>query len=248
MGKMSSGMRMLAMARANGDGKDDAPEMRRRRDERGRYMEHEEPEMRRRRDDRGRYMGSEEPEMGYSPEMTRYTPEPPKMMAWEEPERGMRDKNVVNIRDYQDRRQIGFMPAEGMHEREGAGKESPMVQRGVHYPPTQPRDDQGDHLTREEADAWVKKMRGRDGKMGGRWTYGEVKQYLQQMGVTDEKDVADYYALLNAMYTDYCSVAKKHGVDKSEFYFDLARAFLHDDDAVPDKLRVYMEHIAKHDD
>jgi hypothetical protein len=66
--------------------------------------------------------------------------------------------------------------------------------------------------------------------------------------VNDEKEVADYYALLNAMYTDYCAVAKKYGVDRSEFYFDMARAFLHDDDAVPDKLRVYMEHIAKHDD
>ena len=57
MGKMSSGMRMMAMARAG-----------QQRDGRGRYMEGDRmtmmdaPEMRRRRDSRGRYM--EGPSMG----------------------------------------------------------------------------------------------------------------------------------------------------------------------------------------
>jgi hypothetical protein len=35
---------------------------------------------------------------------------------------------------------------------------------------------------------------------------------------------------MNMMYADYCSVAKKYGVDRPEYYADLAKAFLHDKD------------------
>lgn len=123
-----------------------------------------------------------------------------------------------------------------------------MTHNGVRYAPAIPTEIPDDHLTREEAEKWVSRMQAHDGHKGGRWTLGEVRQYAHSMGVTSEDDIIDYYALLNAMYTDYSAVAKKYGVDRSEFYFDMAKAFLHDDDAVPDKLRVYMEHIAKHDD
>ena len=45
------------------------------------------------------------------------------------------------------------------------------------------------------------------------------------------------------MYSDYCAVAREHGVDTPPFYADMAAAFLHDDDAVDDKLVAYWETI-----
>lgn len=270
---MKPGMKMLAMAKASKDspdrqrmGNDHSTHMG---GEYSRRME-DQPEMRRRRDDRGRYM--EEPD---SPRMTTRDPEAhrpwpdPHMPPYledrrmegsrmeHEPER-MRDKNVVNIRDYQDRRQqIGF----GMNE-DDRGDE--MRKYGRRYDPSRMvadhdrhRDQEmgyaeggegGEHLTREQAEKWVKGMKSEDGKPGPRWPYQEIKQYAGNFGIQGEEQVIEFFAVMNALYSDYCKVAKKHGVDKVDFWADLAKAFMHDKDAVPDKVMAYYECIAKHDD
>lgn len=49
-----------------------------------------------------------------------------------------------------------------------------------------------------------------------------------------------------SVYSDYCAVAKKHGVNNVDFYADLAKAWLHDKDAVKDKAAAYYEYIVKH--
>lgn len=255
---------------------EDGMEMRRRRDERGRYMEDdmrmgndhstqmrmETPEMRRRRDSRGRYMEDEDdgPRMAYDGNAAmRPWPEPhippyldrPGME--QEPYR-MRDSNVVNIRDYQDRRRIGFESAENEGGRE-------MRQYGRRYDPTQMhygeqmeqqtreghtsgREDE--RLTKEEAEKWVNGMKSDDGKTGGRWSYQEIKQYASNFGIGPD-EVVDFFAVMNALATDYGKVAKRYGVDKVDFWADMAKAFMHDKDAVPDKVRVYFECIAKKD-
>ena len=51
-----------------------------------------------------------------------------------------------------------------------------------------------------------------------------------------------------ALYTDYCKVAKKYGVDKVDFWADLAKAFMRDKDAGEGKVKKYYEFIAKHDE
>lgn len=230
----------------------------------------DQPEMRRRRDSRGRYMeGGEMARMAYDGgnEMAyRPWPEPhippyldtPGMnyRAEAEPSR-MRDSNVVNIRDYQDKRLIGFGMA-GENEMEGD-----MRQYGRRYDPNRMTashgqrkhyemggaegEEDGEHLTREKAEKWAKSMKSEDGKPGPRWPYNEIKQYAANFGVQGE-EVVDFFAVMNALYSDYCKVAKKYGVDKVDFWADLAKAFMHDKDAVPDKVMAYYECIAKHDD
>ena len=44
----------------------------------------------------------------------------------------------------------------------------------------------------------------------------------------------------------FWSVAKKHGVNKMDFYADLAKAWLEDEDAVEDKAGKYFQYIVKH--
>ena len=71
----------------------------------------------------------------------------------------------------------------------------------------------GEHLTRDEAEKWVRGMKSEDGKTGGRWPLHEIKQYAGNFGIHGEEEVVEFFAVMNALYTDYCKVAKKYGVD-----------------------------------
>ena len=51
---------------------------------------------------------------------------------------------------------------------------------------------------------------------------------------------------MNAMYSDYCKVAKRYGVDRPEFFAEMAKAWLEDKDAVPNKAAMYYDCIVKH--
>lgn len=105
---------------------------------------------------------------------------------------------------------------------------------------------QGRSLSREDAEEWVQSMRAADGSRGGRWkTMNDVKQLAERMGITGEKQLTEFYAIINAMYSDYCKVAKKHGVDRPEFYADLAKAWIHDEDAEDNKAMLYYECIVR---
>lgn len=101
------------------------------------------------------------------------------------------------------------------------------------------------HLTRQQAEAWVDQMRTKDGKPGKRWSFEEIKQYAGNYGVTGEQNIIDFYVVMNMMYSDYCHVAKKLGVDKMDFYVDMTKAFLNDPDAGEGKLTKYKEYIVE---
>ena len=50
---------------------------------------------------------------------------------------------------------------------------------------------------------------------------------------------------MNMMYSDYCKAAEKVNANSVDFYAYMARAFLEDKDAQPDKLERYYRCIAK---
>lgn len=125
------------------------------------------------------------------------------------------------------------------------GQKEPMQQRMIGF-----ASNKGDeeHLSREEAEKWVESMESEDGRKGGRWPYHEIKQYAGNFGIQGEEKVVEFFAVMNALATDYGKVAKKHGVDKVEFWADLAKAFINDKDANPGKVKMYYECIAKKED
>lgn len=246
---------------------EDQPEMRRRRDSRGRYMEGDEgprmeyadgnysrmdnePEMRRRRDSRGRYMEAE-PSAHYMPWPERHIPpylEEPDRNARDDDNRRMadapthmRDKNVVNIRDYQDKRRIGF-GENRMHHGEHKGGQ--MIEGGSHGTAS------GEKLSRDKAEKWVRHMYGDDPRSRGEmWTFEDAKKLAEERGLpTDGQDMIDYYVALNMVYNDYCKVAKEHGVDTEDYYADLAHAWLYDRDGKPptEKLIAYKKYVVPH--
>lgn len=108
-----------------------------------------------------------------------------------------------------------------------------------------------DHLTRKDAEEWVAMMvipgdKPGEMKRGGKWSFDEIKRHASNYGMTTEQQIIDFYVAVNMMYSDYCRVAKKYGADKGiEFFADMAKAFLHDTDAVKDKLAVYRQYIAR---
>ncbi len=97
---------------------------------------------------------------------------------------------------------------------------------------------------RRTADEWVSSMKNSDGSTGPHWSFDQAKQLMQQRKI--DCDPVEFYAALNAVFSDFCAVAKKHGVNNVEFFIDLAKAWIDDEDAVPDKAAAYYEYVVKH--
>lgn len=100
------------------------------------------------------------------------------------------------------------------------------------------------HLTLEDAKHWTSKMQNADGTTGPHWTLEQTQDVAKQRGVTCDKN--DFWAAMNMMYSDYGKVAKMYSVDNTNFYADMAAAFLQDKDAVDGKLVEYWVNIVDH--
>lgn len=96
-----------------------------------------------------------------------------------------------------------------------------------------------EHMARE----WTAMMENEDGTKGPHWTMEQAKKVLEQRNL--RCDPYEFWAVLNAIYSDDVAVAKKHGVNKMDYYVDRAVAWLEDKDAVKDKAAAYYEYIVK---
>lgn len=103
----------------------------------------------------------------------------------------------------------------------------------------------GETFTKEDALYWVEHMENSDGTTGAQWTMDETSAMAKNMGVYLPACI--WFAAVNMMRSDYCMVARKHGVDKPEFYVDMAQAFLFDKDAgePEEKISAYYHCVAK---
>lgn len=227
MGKMSPGMRMLAVTQA-----------RRRRDERGRYMDGDQGGMDMQRggyqyprERRGMTMSKGEGYFAWDGAEPHLPPE-----RYGQPESRydgpVYGENVTDMRDWprshmshsnaKNPTKIGFAQGNGEHD--------------------------GEKLTMDKAEKWVKHMHNADGSMGGKWRMEEVRQVARNFGVQDGQDMIDFYAIINAMRSDYGEVARQFGVDKTDFYAAMAKAWLHDKDAVDNKAAMYYKCIVAKDE
>lgn len=103
-------------------------------------------------------------------------------------------------------------------------------------------------MTREMAEQWVEGMHGDDPAKphGGKWTPEQIKPIATKYGVpTDGERFWEFWAVINAMYSDYYPVAKKYNALNPDFFADMAMAFISDKDAVENKAVVYYECIAE---
>lgn len=73
---------------------------------------------------------------------------------------------------------------------------------------------------------------------GEHWSYETVKALLESKGIY--KNCVKYYLVLNTMYNDYYDVAVNFGhQNDTEFYYELANAFINDEDADEFKVEKY---------
>lgn len=102
-------------------------------------------------------------------------------------------------------------------------------------------------FTRENAEKWVSHMENEDGTTGARWTMEQTDAVANISGVHVKSCI--WWAAMNMMYSDYYGVAAKYGLDRPEFYADLAKAFLMDKDAggAEAKMAGYYHGIVKRD-
>ena len=100
-------------------------------------------------------------------------------------------------------------------------------------------------FTKEDAEHWTARMENEDGTTGPHWTMGQTDAVANVAGVHEKSCV--WWAALNMMYSDYYSVATKYGLDRPEFYADLAKAFLMDKDAggAEEKMNGYYHGVVK---
>ena len=99
-------------------------------------------------------------------------------------------------------------------------------------------------LSEQAAKKWVSNMENADGTRGPHWTMDKTDEVRKQFSLSC--DPLQFWVTMNMMYSDYCRVAEKLGVNTVEFYVCMTKAFLEDPDAQPDKLARYWEVVAGH--
>lgn len=91
-------------------------------------------------------------------------------------------------------------------------------------------------FTEDDARRWTKHMENDDGSMGAHWTLEQTTAVANSIGV--HVDPWIWFAALNMEYSDNFEVAQKYGLDRPEYYADLAKAFLFDKDGGGPKAKI----------
>jgi hypothetical protein len=107
-------------------------------------------------------------------------------------------------------------------------------------------------LSHKDIENWKRHLKNQDGTMGEHFKKDQVMQAARQIGVNPEEYGEHIFPLvMNMMYSDYCAVAKKFGLDRPDFYAELAKAFLNDKDfggEPEEKVFLYYKCIAEQED
>ncbi len=141
------------------------------------------------------------------------------------------------------RRLIGFGGTESRYEGPKRGGE--MENRNSQKERGYSNSDVCPPFSREMAEEWTRKMRNADGSKGPHYTMEHAAAVAKQMGI--KHDPYEWWAVLNAMYTDFFTVAKHQGMEKNiEFFAALADAWLNDEDAGDNKAAKYFCKVVKH--
>ena len=99
-------------------------------------------------------------------------------------------------------------------------------------------------FTLDVAEEWASKLHNEDGSSGPHWTMEQAKRIMAQRNLS--LDPTEFWIAINLIYSDFSPVAKKHGVGGNlDFYVDMAKAFLNDKDAGPNKIARYYECVVK---
>lgn len=97
----------------------------------------------------------------------------------------------------------------------------------------------GREFTEEDAKAWVASM-----NPPAKWTMEQTTDVMNKQGYYHRP--CEFWAVMNALYSDYGKTMAKYGADKPEVWAALAHDWLDDSDAEEDKAGRYWRDIVKH--
>lgn len=145
---------------------------------------------------------------------------------------------------YDETRRIGFDGNFGGEMKGGSRKE--VNSRNLYFSGSSHRGSPTETgVTPEKAEEWTKEMKNEDGSKGPHWSMEQTKGVKDKLQLN--VDPVEFYVTMNMMYSDYCGVARKYGIDNPEFYAHMSKAFLNDKDAGPGKLAKYFEIVVDED-
>lgn len=145
---------------------------------------------------------------------------------------------------YDESRRIGFDGNFGAEMRGGSRKE--VNSRNLYFNGSSRNGSPSETgVTPEKAEEWTKEMKNEDGSKGPHWSMEQTKNVKDKLQLN--VDPVEFYVAMNMMFSDYCGIARKYGVDNPEFYAHMAKAFLNDKDAGPGKLAKYFEIVVDED-
>lgn len=100
-------------------------------------------------------------------------------------------------------------------------------------------------LTEEQLVHWVDNMVNEDGTNGGHFTLEQAEKAMHKIGA--DCDPYEFWAGINAIYSDIGAELKRFGVTNIDSYAAIAYEYWFDDaDAVKDKLAAYYHNVVKH--
>lgn len=214
----------------------DETEMRRRRDEKGRFMMDDDdmPEDARSYEARPEYQPHRSE---YGRVENRYMPEYPII---QEPHGGLYDGGGIGFgsreKQYETRSHYGEKGSQRQTARVG----------GTMW--MEPENSEQMELDEETAEKWVHSMHNEDGSRptGGRWTQEELMPMAQKFGIKPGTEkFLEFWVMTNAFYSDFSEVAKKNNITSPEFYGMMALAWMKDKDAMPGKTARYYRYVVQ---
>ena len=109
-------------------------------------------------------------------------------------------------------------------------------------------DDERYELTKAKAEQWIDSLESEDPAHphGARWTMDEVRPFAQKYGYQEgTEDFIEFWAAMNMLYSDYYGVFREYNLTTPEAFAKMARAFLHDKDAMDHKLGRYYTSVVR---
>lgn len=97
----------------------------------------------------------------------------------------------------------------------------------------------GREFTEEDAKAWVASM-----NPPAKWTMEQTTDVMNKQGYSHRP--CEFWAVMNALYSDYGKTMAKYGADKPEVWAALAHDWLDDADAEDGKAGRYWRDIVRH--
>lgn len=83
-------------------------------------------------------------------------------------------------------------------------------------------------FSEKDIEKWKKESINADGTRGEHFRKEQVEQAAKQLGINMQQYGSEkvFPLAMNAMYAEYCNVARKYGADRPEYYAELAKTFL----------------------